>query len=148
MPFWIDICQIFDPNLPPKIQQNRSKIDAKMPSHCFQLGPPEPKKSSPRCRESTIFQKIIPFWLPKSFQILPKIDPKMHQFFNRFWHRFVYRFLTDFGSQLGAMLATFSSKMVQCCGTPPPFLLGLFYFSIFWLLWSFLGPVMTRFEEV
>ena len=33
MPFGIDFCSIFDPNLPPKIHQNRSKIDAKMPSH-------------------------------------------------------------------------------------------------------------------
>ena len=32
MPFWIDLCSIFDPNLPPQIHQNRSKIDAKMPS--------------------------------------------------------------------------------------------------------------------
>ena len=33
MPFWVDVCSIFDPNLSPKIHQNRSKIDAKMPSH-------------------------------------------------------------------------------------------------------------------
>ena len=51
-----------------------------------QLGPPNLEKSSPRCRESTIFQKIVfrkwhrclidlganraSFWLPKSSQIL------------------------------------------------------------------------------
>ena len=66
----------------------------------FQLRPPESKKSSPRCSESTIFQKIAlrnwhrflidfganlaPFCLPKSSKILPKIDPKMHQIFDRF----------------------------------------------------------------
>ena len=33
MPFWIDFCSIFDPNLPPKILPNRWKIDAKMPSY-------------------------------------------------------------------------------------------------------------------
>ena len=53
-----------------------------------QLGPPEPKKSSPHCRESTIFQKIAfrswhgflfdfranmpPFSLPKSSKIAQK----------------------------------------------------------------------------
>ena len=69
-----------------------------------QLRPPESQKSSPRCSESTIFQKIAfrnwhrllidlganmaPFCLPKSTKILPKIDPKMHQIFDRFLHRF------------------------------------------------------------
>ena len=32
-PSTLDFCSIFDPNLPPKIHPNRSKIDAKMPSH-------------------------------------------------------------------------------------------------------------------
>ena len=41
---------------------------------CFQLGPPEPEKSSPRCSESTIFQKIV----------------------LRSWHRF----LIDFGANM------------------------------------------------
>ena len=61
---------------------------------CSQLRPPEPQKSSPRCSESTIFQKIAfrtwhrflidfganlaPFCLPKSTKILPKIDSKRH----------------------------------------------------------------------
>ena len=60
---------------------------------CSQLRPPEPQKSSPRCSESTIFQKIAirilhrffidfganmpPFSSQKSTKILPKIDPKM-----------------------------------------------------------------------
>ena len=33
MPSWIDFWWIFDPNLHPKIHQNPSKIDARMPSH-------------------------------------------------------------------------------------------------------------------
>ena len=32
-PFWIDFWWIFLPNLAPKINQNRPKIDVKMPSH-------------------------------------------------------------------------------------------------------------------
>ena len=72
---------------------------------CSQLGPPEPKKSSPHCRESTIFRKIAfrnwhrflidlganmaSFWFPKTCPILQKIDPKTHQFFDRFWYRFL-----------------------------------------------------------
>ena len=33
MPFWIDFGSVFPPNLEPKIQENRSKIDAEMASH-------------------------------------------------------------------------------------------------------------------
>ena len=58
------------------------------------------------------------------------------------------RFLLDLGGQLGAMLATFSSKMGGPCGTPPPFLLGLCYFSIFWSSWPPLGPIWARFWKV
>merc|ERR1712151_185686 len=70
----------------------------------FQLRRPESQKSSPRCSESTIFQKIAfrnwhrflmdfganlaPFCLPKSTKILPKIDPKRHQKNDRFLHGF------------------------------------------------------------
>ena len=78
-----------------------------------QLGPPEPKKSSPHCRESTIFQKIAfrnwhrflidlganlpPFSFPKSTKIPSKIDFQSHRIFNRFSHQFLHRF----GSNLG-----------------------------------------------
>ena len=117
------------PNLAPKIQQNRSKIDAKMHSildsmfnrfladFYSQLRPPESQKSSPRCSESTIFQKIAlrnwhrflidfganlaPFCLPKPSKILPKIDPKMHQIFDRFLHRFFVHFSSNLGPKLG-----------------------------------------------
>ena len=82
----------------------------------FQLGPPEPEKSSPRCSESTIFQKIAlrswhrflidfganmpPFFHQKSTNNLPKIDPKRHHFFDRF----LDRFFIDFCSMLEANL--------------------------------------------
>ena len=93
---------------------------------------------------SPLGANMAPFWFPKSFKILPKIDPKRHQFFNRFLHRF----LLVFGGQLGAMLATFSFKMVQGCGAPPLFLLTLCYFSIFWSSWPPLGPIWPRFGRV
>ena len=73
-----------------------------------QLRLPESQKSSPRCSESTIFQKIAfrnwhrflidfganlaPFCLPKSTKILSKIDPKSHQKNDRFLHRFFIDF--------------------------------------------------------
>ena len=73
-----------------------------------QLGPPNLEKSSPRCRESTIFQKIVfrnrhrfwidfganllPFSLPKSTKIASKIDLERHRFFDRFLHRFFLHF--------------------------------------------------------
>ena len=82
---------------------NRCLID-----FCSQLRPPESQKSSPRCSESTIFQKIAfrnwhrflidfganlaPFCLPKSTKILSKIDSKMQQIFDRFLHRFFIDF--------------------------------------------------------
>ena len=59
-----------------------------------------------------------------------------------------YRFLIDLGGQLGAMLATFSSKMGGRGETPPHFLLGLCYFSIFWSSWTPLVPISARFWRV
>ena len=91
-----------------------------------QLRPPESQKSSPRCSESTIFQKIAfrnwhrflidfganlaPFCLPKSSKILPKIDPKMHQIFDRFLHRFFVHFSSNLGPKLGPCWPLFRSK--------------------------------------
>ena len=51
-----------------------SFLDRFLMRFCYQLRPPEPEKSSPRCSESTIFQKIA----------------------FRTWHRF----LIDFGANL------------------------------------------------
>ena len=91
-----------------------------------QLRPPESQKSSPRCSESTIFQKIAfrnwhrflidfganlaPFCLPKSSKILPKIDPKMHQIFDRFLHRFFVHFSSNLGPKLGPCWPLFRRK--------------------------------------
>ena len=93
---------------------------------CSQLRPPESQKSSPRCSESTIFQKIAlrnwhrflidfganlaPFCLPKSSKILPKIDPKMHQIFDRFLHRFFVHFSSNLGPKLGPCWPLFRLK--------------------------------------
>ena len=57
-------------------------------------------------------------------------------------------FWLHLGTQVGAMLATFSSKMGRRGGAPPPFLLGLCYFSIFWSSWPPLGPIWARFWRV
>ena len=57
-------------------------------------------------------------------------------------------FWLHLGTQVGAMLATFSFKMGQWGGTPPPFLLGLCYFSIFWSPWPPLDPFWARFWRV
>ena len=112
-----------------------------------QLRPPESQKSSPRCSESTIFQKIAlrkwhrflidfganlaPFCLPKSSKILPKIDPKMHQIFDRFLHRFFVHFSSNLGPKLGPCWPLFRLKRggpVRCLAS---FLLRCFLESIF-----------------
>ena len=82
-----------------------------------QLRPPESQESSPRCSESTIFQKIVfrtwhrflidcganlaSFSVPKSIKIVPKIDFKMHQIFDWFLHRFFDHFSSILGPKLG-----------------------------------------------
>ena len=67
---------------------------------CFQLRPLKLIKSSPRCRESSIFKKsllgvnivfypmLVPTWLPKSSKIdekpMPRCLPMLDLFFDRF----------------------------------------------------------------
>ena len=91
-----------------------------------QLGPPEPKKSSPHCRESTIFQKIAfrnwhrflidlganlpPFSFPKSTKILSKIDFKRHLFFDRFLHRIFLDLGSIWEANLGPCWPHFPQK--------------------------------------
>ena len=53
---------------------------------------------------------MAPFWLPKTFQILPKIDPKMHQIFDRFLHRFFLHFGSILGPKLGPCWPHFPPK--------------------------------------
>ena len=95
--------KIDEKSMPRCLPMLTSFFDRFLMGFCSQLRPPEPQKSSPRCSESTIFQKIAirilhrfsidvganmpPFSLQKSIKILPKIDPKMHQFYDRFLHR-------------------------------------------------------------
>ena len=83
---------------------------------CFQLWPPEPHGSSPRCSESTIYQKIAfrilhrffidfganmpPFSLQKSTKIASNIDLGRHHFFDRFWHRFFIDFCSIWEANL------------------------------------------------
>ena len=93
MPFWIDFCSIFDPNFPPQIHQNRSKIDAKMPSHVELLF-------------WSIFDRfLLPTWIPRIRQIM--VFPKEKQWFFEnplfanhidFWSIWVPTWL-HFGSQ-------------------------------------------------
>ena len=150
---------ILEAVLAPSWSQKSTKIQEKSMPRCHpswtpffnrflidfysQLRPPESQKSSPRCSESTIFQKIAfrnwhrflidfganlaPFCLPKSTKILPKIDPKMHQIFDRFLHRFFLHFGSILGPKLGPCWPHFRSPFE----TPPPFLLGLCSFPIF-----------------
>ena len=114
-----------------------SFFDRFLMGFCSQLRPPEPHGSSPRCSESTIYQKIafrnsywffidfgtnmLSFSLRKSTKIDLKIDRERHQFFNRFLHRF----FIDFGSILEAHLAPcwqlFRSKWVYAVVSSPLF---------------------------
>ena len=107
-----------------------------------------------------------PFSVPKSIEILPKIDPKMHQFFDRILPRFLFPFGLQLGTQVGAMLATFSHKMVRPNLVPPSFLLRWLFFQIFSrgtlgtpsdrgpksdgvpLLGLVFGPMWARFSKV
>ena len=114
-----------------------SFFDRLLMGFCSQLRPPEPHGSSPRCSESTIYQKIAfrnlhrlfidfganmpPFSLPKSTKIVSKINLGRHQFFDRFLHRF----FIDFCSILEANLAPCWPLFLQNVGNhflvhPPP----------------------------
>ena len=121
-----------------------------------QLRPPESQKSSPRCSESTIFQKIAlrnwhrflidfganlaPFCLPKSSKILPKIDPKMHQIFDRFLHRFFVHFSSNLGPKLGPCWPLFRPKWGGSVGLRPVLCCVAFFNRFFSNFWS-QGPM-------
>ena len=64
---------------------------------------------------------MAPFWLPKTFQILPKIDPKMHQICDRFLHRFFLHFGSILGPKLGPCWPHFPPKWAGPVGPHPPF---------------------------
>ena len=83
-------------------------FDRFLMAFCFQLRPLEPQESSPRCSESTIYQKIAfrnlyrfffdfganmpPFSFQKSVKIGSKLELGRHRFFDRFLHWFFIDF--------------------------------------------------------
>ena len=109
--------KIHQKSMPRCLPMLTSFFDRFLLGFCCQLRPPEPHGSSPRCSESTIFQKIafrnlyrffidfganmLPFSLQKSTTITSKIDLGRHHLFDRFLHRF----FIDFCSILEANLA-------------------------------------------
>ena len=130
MPFGIDSGSIFGPNLPPKIHQNRWKIDAKMPSHVDllfgidfwsifapNLDPPNPNFRAPAAARARFSKK--PFFaigidfrsifVPTCLQLPSQNPPKSHQKsmskaidFSIDVRIFFYRFWFDFAFQLGS----------------------------------------------
>ena len=114
---------------------------------CSQLRPLEPQESSPRCSESTIYQKIAfrnlyrfvidfganmpPFSLPKSTKILPKIDPNMHQFCDRFLHRFFIDFCSIWEANLEPCWPPFRSKWGGAIKSRPLFCCAYVLFRFF-----------------
>ena len=103
MPFLIDFWSILHPNLALKIDQNRSKIDAKMHSILdFTFGSifgwclvptwtPWTEFGTSGLVPNAFFRvfweldvwshfgaNLAPFWLPKSTKLQPKIDSKRH----------------------------------------------------------------------
>ena len=129
--------KIHQKSMPRRLPMLTSFFDRFLMGFCSQLRPPEPHGSSPRCSESTIYQKFVfrnsyrffidfgtnmlSFSLRKSTKIDLKIDRERHQFFYRFLHRFVI----DFGSILEAHLAPcwqlFRSKWVYAVVSSPLF---------------------------
>ena len=106
-------------------------------------------------RVSKLCTFLIRFGCQLASIFLPQINP--NPFKNRFQEASMVslilasifvRFGLHLGAQVGAMLASFSFKMGRPCGTPPPFLLGLSYFSIWGPSWPHLGAVWARFWKV
>ena len=84
---------------------------------------------------------MAPFWLPKSFKILPKIDPKMHQSFDRFLHRFFLHFGPILGPKLGPCWPHFPPKWCDPVGRRPSF-------SWVYVIFRFFGrpgPLLAQF---
>ena len=121
-----------------------------------QLGPLEPKNSSPHCRESTIFQKIAfrnwhrflidlganlpPFSFPKSTKIPSKIDFKRHRFFDRFLYRSFFEFGSILEANLGSCWPHFLPKWGDPVGCRPLFCWVYVIFRFFGPPGPFLAP--------
>ena len=94
-----------------------------------QLRPPRSEKSSPRCSESTIFEKsafqvnidfrshfgakLPPFLDQKSVKIRSKIDPKRHQKNDRVLDRIFGHLGSILGAKLGPCWRLFRPKFAQ-----------------------------------
>ena len=135
MPFWIDFWSILPPNMAPKIDQNRKKIDVRMhPILDSIFGSIFDWLSLPTCDPESqlntsplVFSwffrfsggfdfwsffgaNLPPFSFPKSTKIFSKIDFRRHRFFDRFWHRYLHRFGSILGSNLGPCWPLFRSR--------------------------------------
>ena len=103
----------------------------------------EPQESSPRCSESTIYQKIAfrnlhrffidfganmpPFSLQKSTNTASKIDLGRHHFFDRFLHRFFIDF-ARFGRPTWRHVGHFFARNGGTLWHPPRFFVGSMFF--------------------
>ena len=134
-----------------------SFFDRFLMGFCSQLRPPEPHGSSPRCSESTIYQKIAfrilhrffidfganmpPFSLQKSTKIASKIDLGRHQFFDRFLHRFFIDFCSIWEANLAPCWRHFRSKWGDPVACSPLFCWVYVLFRFF----GRPGPVLAPF---
>ena len=131
---------------------------------CSQFGPAGYEKSSPRCSQSTIFEKspvhvnidfwfhfganVAPFWGPKYTKTHLEINPKRHQqkwsiSGSIFWASWLH-----FEAQVGVILAPFSIKMRRRLGTPPTVLLRWLFFLAFSPSWLHLGAIWAPFGRL
>ena len=122
-----------------------------------QFRPPEPQKSSPRCSESTIFQKNAfrnlhrffidfgankpPFSLQKSTNIASKFDLGRHQFFDRFLHRFYIDFCSIWEANLAPCWQRFRLKWGSAVACSPLFC----WFYVIFRLFGRPGPLLAPF---
>ena len=135
-------------SMPRRLPMLTSFFDRFLMGFCSQLRPPEPHGSSPRCSESTIYQKIafcnlyrffidlganmLPFSLQKSTKIASNIDLGRHHFFNRFLHRFFIDFCSILDANLAPCWPHFPSKWRSAVGRRP-------LFSWVYVLFRFFG---------
>ena len=130
----------------------------------LQLRSPEPSKSLFFLWENMVFSKnrssklgsiFARCWRQHASVFLPKIhqNPSKNRFQDASIFRSIFasislRFSFELGGQLGAMLATFSLKTRQPRTSRGWFMLGLSFFSVFWVSWLLLGALWARFGRV
>ena len=167
MPFLIDVDSIFPPNLPPKIDSNPSKIDAKMPSKvhsffdrflidvCSHLRPTEPKESFKSYRFwkysckiglsklTSIFDSmLLPIWIYFGIINPPKSNqrsiPRGIKKMIDFWIDFLF-ILVPFCEPNWGHAGHFFIQNTGTLTKPWPFFVGLF-FSFFGRFGAMLAP--------